>query len=359
MKYRFAILIVCLSLLTGIAKADDETVKVKSDKIWGDNKKKTTYMEGNVRIVQGTTTITTDSTQVDLDKKIAIFEDKLCLIHPDVTITADHLEYNFKKKVGTFSQNVTLSRKEMKDSQGKVTKDAFKLTTAELYFESVTKDFTAKSQGRVEHKDFTGTANLIEYSDKKQELLFSGNANIKRPNGELITGEEVVINTKTNSIIVRDKVHLINEDVTILGEHLEYDYKKNHGTFTDNIVLDRAETKNASGKVIKDHFKLKTAGLYFESDTKNFVTQNQGTVEHKEFNGSADQIEYNDILQLLKFKKNAYIKRPKGEEIHGDSITIFIKDKNFIVKEHADINFKVDSADEAQAKEGKARKRFP
>jgi lipopolysaccharide transport protein LptA len=357
MKYRLILAIIMLFFIVGLAKAADDPVQATSDKIWGDTKKKITYLEGNARIVQGATIITTDKTKVDLDKKVAIFENKVKLTHPDVTITADNLEYNLKKKNGTFSKNVILSRMEVKDAQGNVTKDAFKLTAAELYFESDSKNFIAKSQGAVAHKEFTGTADLIEYNDKKQELLFKGNANIKRPKGEEITGEEVLINTQTNSFIVKNKVQLVNEDVTILGDRLEYDYKKKQGSFTDNVVLKRAETKNAKGKVTKDSFTLTTTGLSFESETKNFVTQNKGTVEHKDFTGTADQILYNDSQQELTFKNNAHLKRPKGEEINGDSITIYIKDKSFIVSNHVAINFKVESDEENQTKNAKKGKR--
>jgi lipopolysaccharide transport protein LptA len=344
-------------LLAGIVKAGDEPVKAKSDKIWGDNKKKITYMEGNVRIEQGSTVIITETSQVDLDKKIAVFENQLQLVSADVTITADYLEYNFKSKVGTFLRNIVLSRKEVKDTQGNVTKDAFKLSAEDLYFESDTKNFKVKSQGTVEHKDFIGTADLIEYNDKKQELTFRGNAKIKRPSGEEIKGNEVVINTKDNSIIVDDKVKLVNEDVTILGDDLNYDYRKKQGVFNSNVILERAETKNARGKVTKDHFKLTTAGLDFESDTKNFKTKGKATVEHKDFTGSADHIEYNDKQQQMKFLNNAYLKRPKGEEIRGDMITIYINDKSFIVNNHVDINYKVDVNNENQT--DKKRKRFP
>jgi Organic solvent tolerance protein OstA len=333
-----------------LTKAANEPVQAKSDRIWGDTKKKLTYLEGNVRIVQGSTVITTDTTIVDQDKKVATFDNKLKLVHPDVTIIADNLEYNFKKKTGTFFNHVVLNRNEVKDAKGKVTKDAFKLTAAELYFESDTKNFIAKSQGAVEHKDFTGTADTIEYSDKKQELSFNGNALIKRPGGETITGDKIIIDTQTNSIAVPSNVKVINEDVTIVGDHLDYDYKKKQGTFSDNVVVNRAETKNNKGKVTKDAFKLLTDKLFFESETKNFTTQSKATVEHKDFNGFADKIDYNDSLQQLKFNNNASLKRPKGEEIKGDSITIFIKDKYFVVTNNVGIHFQVDSNNDDQKK---------
>ncbi len=357
MKRCLLALVVCICLITSIAKAGTEPVKAKSDKIWGDNKKKLTYMEGHVRIEQGPTVITTETTQVDLDKRIATFENKLQLISSDVIITADYLEYNFKSKVGTFLRNIILNRNEVKDTLGKVTKDGFKLSAESLYFESDTKNFKVQNQGMVEHKDFIGTADLIEYNDKKQELIFRGNAKIKRPSGEEINGNEVVINTQNRSIIVSGNVRLVNEDVTIVGENLNYDYHKNHGVFKSAIVLERAETKNASGKVTKEHFKLTTVGLEFESDTKNFVTRSKARVEHKDFTGFADHIEYNDKQQQMKFVNNSYLKRPKGEEIRGDMITIYINDKSFTVSNHVDINYKVNLNNENQT--DKKRKRFP
>ncbi|HBF37490.1 MAG TPA: hypothetical protein DDW50_09240 [Firmicutes bacterium] len=359
MKRSLLILAACVCIFTTAVKAGNEPVRAKSDKIWGDNKKKLTYLEGNVRIEQGTTVITSDSTQVDLDQKIATFKDKLRLNSPEIAITADYLEYNFKKKAGTFLRNVIVNRNELKDARGNVTKDGFKLTAENFYFESDTKDFRVQNQGMVVHKDFNGTADQIEYDDPKQELLFTGNATITRPSGERINGDEIEINTKTCSILVKEKARLINEDVTITGDNLNYDYKLKHGVFGNHVIVERAESKNVGGKVTKEHFKLTTVGLYFESGSKNFVTQGKGTLEHKDFAGSAEHIEYNDKLQQMKLKNNAYLKRPKGEEIRGDMITIYIQDKSFTVNNHADINYKVDSDDKDQTQDYKKRKHFP
>ena len=349
--------VACFYLLASVVKAGDEPVQVKSDQIWGDNKKNLTYLAGNVRLQQGSTVITTETTEVDLNKKIATIENKLQLTSSEVTITANHLEYNFKAKTGTFLQNIILYRRELKDSLGNVTKDSFKLSADNLYFESDTKNFRVQNQGLLEHKDFTGTADLLEYNDKQQELTFLGNAKIKRPSEEEIDGDEVIINTQNNSIIAKKSVRLVHEDVTILGDELRYDYRERHGVFNSKVVLERAEIKNSSGKVAKDHFKLSTVGLDFDSDTKNFATDSKGRVEHKDFIGFADRIQYNDKLQQMNFIGNAYLKRPKGEDLHGDRMTIFIHDKSFTVSNHVDIHYKVNEINENQT--DKKRKRFP
>jgi lipopolysaccharide transport protein LptA len=343
MNTRIIAVILSIGLVTGWAVGATEQVQVKSEQIWGDTKKNITYLEGNVQLTQGQTLITTEKAEVDQDKKVAFFKNDLLLTHPDVTISAHQLEYNLKKQAGTFSENVVLSRNEVQDKQGKVIKDAFTLRTAKLYFESDTKNFIAQSEGEVEHKDFTGTANTIEYNDRKQELLLKGNAKLRRPGGEEITGEVIAVNTQNNNLSVPNKVKLVNQDVVISADRLDYDYKQKHGTFTKHVVLNRTETKDANGKVTKDPFKLVTDGLYFESESKNFLTQSRATVENKDFNGSADQINYDDGLQQLKFMKNAQLKRQKGETVSGDLIAIDIKDKSFTVNSHVAVEFKVDT----------------
>lgn len=349
--------VVCFYLLASVAKAGDEPVEVKSDQIWGDNKKNLTYLAGNVRLKQGSIEITTESAEVDLHKKIAIFENKLQLTSGEFTIGADRLEYNLKAKTGTFLENVVLYRKEIKDDRGNVTQDSFKLSADILYFESDTRNFRVPNQGLAEHKDFTGTADVIAYNDKRQELTFLGNARIKRPNEEEIDGDEVTVNTLNHSIIAKKTVRLVHEDVTILGDELRYDYREKHGFFSSKVVLERAETKDSGGKVVKEQFKLSTVGLDFDSDTKDFATGGQGRVEHKDFIGIADLIEYHDKLQQMKLIGNAYLKRPEGEEVRGDRMSVFIEDKSFTVSNHVDIHYQVNPMNENQT--DKKWKRFP
>ncbi|MGE5582256.1 MAG: LptA/OstA family protein [Bacillota bacterium] len=354
-KWWFLVLFFIIS--AGLVKAANEPVKATGDKIWGDDKKKLTFLEGNVRIIQGSTMITTEKTRVDMDKKIASFGSGVKLSRPDLTIAADNLEYNFKKKSGSFTRNVLLNRSEVKDKEGKVTKDAFTLITEELYFEADTDNFLAKNRSQVEHREFTGSADLIAYDDRKQELCFTGNAYLKRPNGEEIRGAEIIINTQANSFAVKRQVELKNDEVTITANHLEYDYQKKNGTFSGNVILDRAETKDEHGKIVKEGFKLTSAKLYFESETKNFKTEDKGMVEHRDFTGSAVEIEYIDSKQVLTFKTNAFLKRPKEEEIRGNLITIYIKDKSFVVNQGVSIEFRVDSEKGAQENQDRKAKR--
>lgn len=213
-KYRLNLwFIYVLLLLLGLPSwAAEEKIKVTGDSVWGDTKKKMTFVEGNVRIVQGSTIINTQNAEIDLDKKLAFLKNHVKLVHPDLIIEAEILDYDLRKKSGTFKEKVVMKRLETKNKSGEKAKDPFSLTAEEIYFESNTKNFIAKNKGSFSHKDFSGTADRIEYSDAQQELVFSENAFLKRPEGEEIRGDSIKINLQDRSFTVKNNVS-INFDV--------------------------------------------------------------------------------------------------------------------------------------------------
>lgn len=216
MRRWIGLILLCLILFPQFSWAEDQPVNAVGDKIWGDTQKKWAFLEGNVRITQGSTIINTANAQIDLDKKLIYLKDGVKLVHPEATIESNTLDYDLRKKIGTFKQSVVMNRGEIKDSTGKVTKDAFKLTCEQLYFESETKNFIAIGKGTINNKDFDGKADRIEYDDKTQELLLKENAYLKKPEGEEITGDQVKINLKDRSFIVEKNVtiHMNVEDET-------------------------------------------------------------------------------------------------------------------------------------------------
>lgn len=214
MKRQLLSWIVFIMLLGGSIPAwTEDKVKVTGERIRGDTEKKISYITGNVRIVQGSDIITTEYAMVDLDKKLLSLEGSVTFTNDDdLMVTADNLDYNMKKKKGTFKENVVLQRFEAKvPKKGSNKKDPFTLFTDELYFESNTKNFTAK-QGRIVHKDFTGTADDIEYNDQLQVLTLRGNAYLKKPEGEELRGDVTRINLEKKTFVVENNV-IIHFDV--------------------------------------------------------------------------------------------------------------------------------------------------
>lgn len=209
MKKRLWLAIALFLLCSGsISWGAEEPVKATGDSVWGDTQKKWANLEGNVRIVQGKTVITAEKAEIDLDKKLLYLKSRLKLVSSEVTVEADGLDYNMRLKQGTFRGNVIMNRMEVKDAGGQVAKDAFKLFASVLYFETETKNFSATGQGRVEHKDFRGTADQITYNDGKQELSFQKHAYLKKPSGEEIRGDTVNIDLKAKNFKVRENVNM-------------------------------------------------------------------------------------------------------------------------------------------------------
>ncbi|HOJ77212.1 MAG TPA: LptA/OstA family protein [Bacillota bacterium] len=207
---KIILLLILGCCFTVFSASDDDKVKVTGNSIKGDTEKKISYIEGNVRIVQGKSVITTEKARIDMDNKQLFLESKVNYANEDVTIKAEILDYDLKKKTGTFYREVILDRKEQKE-KGKVVKDAFKLFADELYFEADSKNFIA-TKGKTEHKDFNGTAERIEYDDQLEYLSFFGNVYLKRPEGEELRGEKAVIKLKDKSFHVDSKV-VIDFDV--------------------------------------------------------------------------------------------------------------------------------------------------
>ncbi len=157
----------------------------------------------------------------------------------------------------------------------------------------------------------------------------------------VITTEKAQVDTDRKTAVFDKKVKLTHPEVAIESETLEYDLKKEAGTFKTNVVMERIKTKAAKGKKAKDPFTLLTDELFFETETKNFIAK-KGRIEHKDFTGGADLIEYNDQLQELLLKGNAELTRPKGEIIKGNLIKINVSEKSFRVTDSVSVEFEVE-----------------
>lgn len=157
----------------------------------------------------------------------------------------------------------------------------------------------------------------------------------------VITTEKARVDTKRKTALFEKGVKLAHPEVSIESETLEYDLKKESGTFRNNVVMERKRSKASKDKGGKDPFKLLTHELFFETGTKNFIAKN-GRIEHKNFTGEADLIEYSDQKQELLLKENAKLIRPKGETIQGKQIKINISEKSFRVISLVSVEFEVE-----------------
>ncbi len=335
MKNFGCIIFVGFLFIAGWVFAESEPVKITALKVSGDTAKKITYIEGNVRIVQGQTLITTEYVTINLDQKIARLDQGVLMQDPDIHIKSTRLEYNLKEKTGTFRKQVVLKRLETEKND----KDPFELSADELYFETDSRNFKARRNCYIKHQEFEGKAAYIEYDDAGQKLSFTGNVVIEQ-DSTIIRSKMVVIDLRKKELQLDTATDLASREIKVNADALTYDYQKKAGRFKQKVVLERSQVKDSKGKVSKEPFKLTADELYFETDTNNFMAEG-GRIDHQEFAGTAAKIGYNDEKQQLSFAGGAVLNRPQGDELRGDLIEINLQEQSFMVHKNGNIRLQV------------------
>lgn len=152
-------------------------------------------------------------------------------------------------------------------------------------------------------------------------------------------------------------VHLEKKDLVIDGDEFTINFKKKQGTFTGNVRLERAETKDETGKT-KDHFRLKCNRLDVDTDKQNFTALGSTVLEHKEFNGTGERVEYDNASQVLVLKEQVVLVRKAEENLAGGKVRIDLSKKSFEVVDGAELTFDVDK-DETKEKAEDTEKAEP
>lgn len=244
-RYLILFLIVSLCFSTfgfgSAAEKKKDIVVLTGEKISGDTEDEIMFITGNVKIVQGKDVITGDKARIDVDEKHLLMEGKVLFVSDDLRVTSQTLDYKLNDKKGYFEGKVILERMEKaeSDSAKKTTekkkdkdnkkekeknKDPFKLYTEKLFFESEDRNCQADNI-RVEHKDFDGTANHIDYRDADEIMYLSGDIRIKKPKGDEIRSEKLTFDLSENIFTATEKVRVVFD-----AEDDEDDDEKSKGT---------------------------------------------------------------------------------------------------------------------------------
>jgi lipopolysaccharide export system protein LptA len=354
MKTKLILVLVLLYFgLIGRALAADEPVKVTGLNIHGDTEKKISYLEGNVRLVQGSTVITTDKATIYTDKKQVLLESHVRFKNSDGTVTADLLEYDFRKKEGTFRGNVVMQRKAFQAQKKKTKKDPFTLYADELFLETKTKKFTA-TMGKFAHQDFNGTADLITYSDPGEEMILRGHVDLKRPKGEVIQGEEVRIGLKDKSFTTTNSVNIeieVDDDepdrtkrekVKATGDTIRGDTAKKITYLEGNVRIIQGSTVITTDKA-----------TIYNDKKKQAIFENHVKLENADGMVNADVLDYDLRKKAGTFRGNVVMQRKASQDqkkkvkkdpftLSGDQLFLETKTKNFTaangVFAHKDFN---------------------
>ncbi len=191
--------------------------------------------------------------------------------------------------------------------------------------------------------------------DTDGKRMFMEGANLEYFQGETYIrfAEAEIIEEEDGARIVtfRGKVALVHEDLKVSGESFRYHTEEKSGVFTGGVVLEREEVRNAQGEVEKDGIKLVCSSLYLQTKDKVFTATGDPFIEHKDFQGSGEEISYVDATETLTIKGGFHLRKEK-EEIKGETISFDLKQKLFTAQrggEPIEVIFEIEEKEEKPA----------
>ncbi|NLY90036.1 MAG: hypothetical protein GX081_00310 [Firmicutes bacterium] len=186
-----------------------------------------------------------------------------------------------------------------------------------------------------------GTA--LEYYQGETHLRFGKAAIREREDG-------------SREIIFEGEVLLTQEDFKVTGDRFHYNTGTEDGIFTGKVVLERAETRDEAGQVVKEGLTLVCGRLYLQTAEKAFTASEQPTIEHRDFRGSGQTISYRDAEEKLTISGGFHL-WSKEDEFIGEEICFDLRQKTFEARRGAaplELRLKIDEKEqkgEEQAKE--------
>ena len=202
---------------------------------------------------------------------------------------------------------------------------------------------------------FKGIERFTGDTDGKR--MFMEGANLEYFQGETYIrfAEAQIVEEEGGARIVTfsGKVSLVHEDLKVSGESFRYHTEEKSGVFTGGVVLEREEVRNDQGEVEKDGIKLVCESLYLQTKDKAFTATGEPFIEHKDFQGSGEEISYVDAEETLTIKGGFYLRKEK-EEIKGESISFDLKQKVFTAQrgeEPIEVIFEIEEDEEEPAGE--------
>ena len=161
---------------------------------------------------------------------------------------------------------------------------------------------------------FMEGANL-EYFQGKTHLRFKAAEIREKPDG-------------TREIIFQHDVVLTHEDLRVTGDRFCFDTKLESGAFTGHVVLEREESRDDQGEVVKEWIRLVCGHLYLQTKEKAFVATEAPRIEHADFSGNGETISYRDDEEKLTISGGFHLLMDE-DELFGEEICFDLKQKTF------------------------------
>lgn len=227
-----------------------------------------------------------------------------------------------------------------------MTQKRFRILRALLLCTLLTAAFSP-AQAKEETVKITGARRMEGDTDGKSVSLEGELVAIKGKT--TIYAPKIEYNKDTKVALFIDGVRLEQEDLIIVGEEFEVNFDTDQGVFRRSVRLERAETKDEEGEVVKDQIILFCRELELDTETKDFIAIGETKLEHKDFTASSPRLSYQDEEEKMIFTEGASLIREK-EEIKGEKILVDLKKKTFEVTGAVELTFEVEK------KESEARK---
>lgn len=161
-----------------------------------------------------------------------------------------------------------------------------------------------------------GTA--LEYQQGETHLRFNKAAIREQEDG-------------SREIIFEGEVLLTREDFKVSGDRFCYNTATEDGIFTGKVVLERTESRDAAGQVVKEGLVLVCGHLYLQTAAKAFTASAEPTIEHKDFRGGGHTISYRDAEEKLTISGGFHL-RTKEDELIGEEICFDLRQKTFTAR---------------------------
>ncbi|HHT05584.1 MAG TPA: hypothetical protein GXZ97_04870 [Hydrogenispora sp.] len=170
------------------------------------------------------------------------------------------------------------------------------------------------------------------YGDTDGKRLFMEGANLEYFQGEThLRFKAAEIREKADGareIIFRQEVFLTYEDLKVTGDQFCFDTAEESGTFSGHVVLEREESRDEQGEVVKEGIRLVCGNLYLQTKEKAFIATEAPQIEHADFSGNGETIRYRDEEEKLTISGGFHLLMD-GDELLGEEICFDLKQKTF------------------------------
>ena len=273
-------------------------------------------LEGNVRIVHGTTVATGATGIYFRHSRMATLGGGVKIVDGKTTMNARRATYSLQTQVATLQENVNIKNADV--------------TLTGAMAEFLKNDNVAVVSGNVTMVDSTRKidADRIIYHRDTELVEATGNVvAFDRPNDATVTGEEAIYNRNTQVAVVTSGPKLVSRDkkgkeTVVVGEQMEFLMDKNIFTARGSVHITR-EDMEASCQLAE-----------FFRDENRAALSGKPRAWDKDGDIIGDSLELytdGDQIRTVKVFKDAQVfyRAPSGEEaetslVRGDSIRIML-----------------------------------